>query len=288
MNKYLVIAAGSPRGGESTWKSLYKNVVEHLNADLAIVTSRDCVDENISLFKKAKYKWIFEEFDNYFQYYEKNYPQYSIKYLEKGIGTGLYESGSIHFVFKDFVLKNYLQIIEEYDFLIYTRFDQFYLAKHHAGEKNKIIIPEGEDYFGICDRHAVIPKKFIKSYLEICKYIDSDNFKKYNTDYLNCETTYMNQLKENNLIKHIYRNKRYQFTTSLKNDKTNWRVAKYKIYGFNKIYIKYPDEFIDSMKNIIRYKKNILLKLNILFILNYFYLSIRRTIGKLKKYFIAK
>ena len=55
MNRYLVITAGSPRGGEATWDSLYQNVLNPLNADLAIATSKDYVDESLSLFKKAKY-----------------------------------------------------------------------------------------------------------------------------------------------------------------------------------------------------------------------------------------
>ena len=35
MSKYLVVLAGSPRGGELTYNSLYRNVVDHLSADLA-------------------------------------------------------------------------------------------------------------------------------------------------------------------------------------------------------------------------------------------------------------
>ena len=71
MNKYLVILAGSPRGGERTYSSLYKRVCEYLSADLAICTSIDKVDEEISLFKKADYKWILDIQDDFFKYYEK-------------------------------------------------------------------------------------------------------------------------------------------------------------------------------------------------------------------------
>jgi hypothetical protein len=285
MNRYLVITAGSPRGGEATWDSLYENVLNPLNADLAIATSKDYVDESLSLFKKAKYTWIFEDYGNYFEYYSKNYSEKSIEYLNRGINTGLYESGSIHFVFKDFILKNYLTILDQYDFIIYTRFDQFYLTKHYKGKKGKILIPEGEDYFGICDRHAVIPKEFIKKYLEICQYIDSDNVNNYHSEYLNCETTYMNQLKDNNLIDVVERVHRYQFTSSLKKDKTNWRIGVYKLYGFKKLYTKYPDEFMDSFKNIITFKKSYLFKLNKFLILNYFYLNLRRKLGSIKDIF---
>ena len=41
--KYLVILAGSPRGGEKTWESLYRYVIKPLDADLAI-----CCGKNIS------------------------------------------------------------------------------------------------------------------------------------------------------------------------------------------------------------------------------------------------
>ena len=284
MDRYLVVAAGSPRGGEKTWNSLYKNVLDHLNADLAVVTSKDFVDENLSLFKKEKYIWIFEDFKNYFEYYNKNYSQNAINYLKKGKGTGLYESGSIHFVFKDFVLNNYLSTLNKYDFIIYTRFDQFYITKHREGKKDKILIPRGEDYSGLCDRHAIIPREYIKKYLEICDYIDSNNYEKYPTDYLNCETTYLNQLKNNNLINLVERIERYQFTSSLRQDKTNWRVAIYKLYGFHNLYIKYPDEFMESMKNIFLFHKLKIFTINISLTLNYLYLKIRRILGRLKNY----
>ena len=56
MKKYLTVLAGNPRGGEHTWKSLYKYVIDHLDSDLAICTGDIWVSEN-SLFEKADYKW---------------------------------------------------------------------------------------------------------------------------------------------------------------------------------------------------------------------------------------
>ena len=46
---YLVVLAGSPRGGEKTWESLYKYVLNPLNADLAI-----CWSDKLLLFKIKK------------------------------------------------------------------------------------------------------------------------------------------------------------------------------------------------------------------------------------------
>ena len=71
--KYIVILAGSPRGGDETWNSLYRNVLNPLQADLALATSRDYVNQDTSLFKKADYHWIFEDYKNYLGYYTNNY-----------------------------------------------------------------------------------------------------------------------------------------------------------------------------------------------------------------------
>ena len=52
-----------------------------------------------------------------------------------------------------------------------------------------------------------------------------------------------------NLYEKIKRIDRVQFTSSLKSDKTNWRVPKYKVHFYKDLMIKYPDEFIDGIKN---------------------------------------
>jgi hypothetical protein len=274
--KYIVILAGSPRGGDETWNSLYRNVLNPLQADLALATSRDYVNQDTSLFQKADFQWIFEDYKNYLGYYTNNYSKKAINYLNLGKGTGLLESGSIHFIFKDFILKNYIEILKNYEYIIYTRFDQFYTDIHIEGKPDKILIPKGEDYFGVCDRHAVIPCKFITQYLGICDYIDSTATSRYPSDYLNCETVYFNQLQENGLSDNIERIDRFQFTTSLKKDKTNWRISKYRLYGYKDLYIKYPDEFVASMQNLLN--NNTLYKMSRLSY-NYYYICLRRFLG---------
>ena len=89
--------------------------------------------------------------DYYSQYYKGNWKDY----LLKGKGLGLYESGLIHFALKDFVYRNYSEKLSDYDYIIYTRFDQYYVDYHPKFIDDKIYIPDGEDYFGICDRHVI-------------------------------------------------------------------------------------------------------------------------------------
>ena len=283
MKDYLVILAGSPRGGEDTWSSLYKYVKDPLDADLALLCS-DKWNQNSSLFQKAKYKWIFSEMDNYFDYYKMNYDGNWKQYFETGLDTGLYTSGSVHFVFKDMVLKQYLDILNNYKYIIYTRFDQKYTDYHPKGADGKILIPSGEDYYGICDRHAMFPSNLSKQFLDICEYINSKEISDVSEKFNNCETTFRNHLKSRDLLNKVKRYSRSQFTASLHGEHTNWRIAKYKLYFFRKLMIKYPDEFIDSISNLIE-NKGILyvLSAELRLLINYMYLKIREILGGIKK-----
>tara|TARA_B100000886_G_C20426230_1_gene494168 strand:- start:473 stop:1348 length:876 start_codon:yes stop_codon:yes gene_type:complete len=283
--EYLVILAGSPRGGEKTWESLFNNVINPLNADLAICCSNKW-DQNNSLFKNAKYKWIFNEYDDYKDYYKERFKGTWEEYFKTGIDTGLYTSGLVHFVFKDIIKNQYLEILEKYKYIIYTRFDQFYLNTHPEVKDNEILIPEGEDYFGICDRHAAFPSKYSEDFLSICEYVDNKIALENVPDFNNCETTFLSHMKANGLLNKVKRFKRMQFTASLKGEHTNWRVAKYRVYFYKDLMTKYPNEFMDGVKNTIDamsltkflFQKPIIS-------LNYYYLKLRRIVGRIKSNF---
>jgi len=249
MNKrYLVILAGSPRGGEKTWESLYKYVTQPLEADLAICCGNN-ISKSSSLYKNAKYKWLFDEYEDWIEYYKENKLLNAIAYLKQGFETGLYNSGSVHFAIKDIILKNYLDIINNYDYIIYTRFDQFYLDYHPELDKDYILIPEGQDYFGVCDRHVALPTKYAEKFLNICEFIDIKQSYKNLPKYLNCETSYLLQLKHSGLYEKVKRIKRFQFTTSTKGDNTRWRVAIYKLWLVRNLKLKYPEEFYNTFMN---------------------------------------
>ena len=277
--KYLVILAGSPRGGKRTWSSLDKYVLKHLNADLAICTDIDI--KSSYLINLAKYVWRTEKYDDFSEYYKKNFSGNWEEYFKLGFDTGLYNSGMIHFAFKDIVRNTYSHVIQEYDYIIYSRFDQFYTDYHPKLSGNNIWIPEGEDYFGICDRHAVFPSEFANDFLNICGFINSKVALKYDSSYLNCETTFFNQLQENNQINTVKRFDRLQFTSAVEGDKTNWRIPIMRVYGISKLYMKYPNEFMLSVKNLLRTKNIFKATLKEpLLVLNYFYLQSRITFGR--------
>ena len=284
MKKYLTVLAGNPRGGEQTWESLYKYVINHLDSDLALCTGDKWVTEN-SLFNKSNFTWIFQEPDNWFDYYEENFTNNWYNFFSLGKETGLYNSGNIHFAIKDIVLKNYIDTLEGYDFVIYSRFDQFYTDYHIdiPENSNNIWIPSGENYHGVGDRHAIVPGKEVRNFLNICEYVDSPESIKDPPEYLNCETAYKRFLQHTNLIERVKRYERKQFTSSLKTDKTNWRVGIYSLYFYKNLMIKYPDEFIDSIANSIKTSGISYYFREAILVLNYFYLTTRRKFGKFKK-----
>jgi len=277
--KYLVVLAGSPRGGVDTWKSLFKYVIDYLNADLAICTTDNFIQENI-LFDRAKYIWIMKNPKSFDNYYKKYFSGNWREYLIKGKELGLYESGKIHFAFKDFILRNYIEFLEKYEFIIYSRFDQYYVDYHPDFEDDKIFIPKGEDYFGICDRHVVFKSNEARKYLSIVDYIDSKEAMLELPKFLNCESVYKQHLNSNGLLEDVIRFDRNSFTVSLKNEHTNWRVPNLKVFLTKNLMIKYPDEFIDALKNKFSNNNKFIVsfrdrKLNLL----YFYLILRRKIG---------
>ena len=288
MKDYLVILAGLPRGGELSWKSLEKNVINHLNADLAICTE-NTIDKSLYIYTMADYLWLFEEKHDWLDYYKENYSNNSIEVLKKGKGAGLWESGVIHFALKDFILKNYLEIIKNYRYIIYSRFDQFYTNIHPAFTGENIWIPNGEDYFGINDRHAVLSCTFIEDYLNICNFVDSIEIETINETYLNCETVYKMQLKEYSLIDHVVRFERFQFTSAIDTDFTRWRVPKYSLMFNKKLKIKYPDEFLDAVNNSKFSKEkrsSLFLKLDLL--ATYYYMNLKRRLGSLKNNLLSQ
>ena len=284
MKKYLTVLAGNPRGGEQTWESLYKYVIDHLDSDLAICTGDAFVSKN-SLFDKADFKWIFEEPVNWFSYYEENFNNNWYDFFSLGKDTGLYNSGNIHFAIKDIILNNYIEILESYEFIIYSRFDQFYTDYHIDINDNStnIWIPSGENYHGVGDRHAVVAANDIRKFLSICEYVDSPDSIKDPPEYLNCETAYKRFLNHTSLIENVKRYDRKQFTSSMKTDKSNWRIGIYRLYFYKNLMIKYPDEFIDSIANSTKTSGISYYFREIFLVLNYFYLISRRKFGRFKK-----
>jgi len=267
--KTLVVIQGSHRGGEETWNTMYKYLLHPLGADLALVNYT--FDEN-SLCKKAKFLWkinlnqedLTKSLKNYYEDNFKGQQWYDFFSYHKSTGLGgpiISEqgSGSLIFAFRHFLLKNYLNTILDYDWIILTRADHYYINFHQNTEelKKKIvyILPD-EKYGGVSDRLTIFHSSIADEVLGIAEFIADIK----NKDLLFKEFIFENSrfLNPEKLLKLYYDSKklktreirRCQFTVALASDNTLWKKASILLPGHTDLYLKYEVEYFNANANL--------------------------------------
>ncbi len=288
MKKNLIILSGSPRGGEITWKSIKSNLIDPLNADLAVSYGDNYVLPDY-LKSLIQYDWKFEEKENWRDYIEQFYSpklgDFFVKGVEYGLAgiDGLKGSGAIVFSLIDIIYQYHLDIVLNYQNIIYTRFDQFqFMPLDHKLDEN-IYIPEGEDYFGINDRFIALPNKAVTEYFSICKYIETTySLKDY--EFLNTNCVYAEHIKflENSFT--VIRSRRTMATTATSKDQTRWRKAEFNFLMKNDLKLKYPDEFMKSIKFLLEKPRPLSIYIkNLISIIQYFIIKLKMILGNLKR-----
>jgi hypothetical protein len=273
--KTLVVILGSHRGGEETWHTMYKYLLEPLDADLALVNNT--FDDN-SLCKKAKFLWkinlnqedLSKSLKNYYEDNFKGQQWYDFFSYHKDAGMGgpivtKKGSGALVFALRHCLLKNFCNNNLDYDWVILTRSDHYYINFHqNIKELDKrflYAIPD-ERYGGVCDRHAIFHSSIANQVLGIAEFFSDIK----NKDLLFKKYIY----KENGLIKQKFLNperllklyfdskklkikeeiRRCQFTVALESDKTLWQKASILLPGHTNLYLKYENEYINSHENL--------------------------------------
>lgn len=258
MQTSLVIMIGSPRGGEKTWQTAYKNLIEPHNADLAICFGQ--TDTRVSsLYSNSKYVWEIKEYSNWREYYEQYcFGGFWEKSLSLGKHNGLFGgidnyagSGGIIFAIRHFILKNYRNILEQYETIVLTRSDHYYIyADDPNKDKSKVWIPEGEDWGGVTDRHITFNSQNITEVLGVVDFINSEEgyniLKKENRS--NPEGVLEAMYRYKKLP--IARYKRNQFCVALKTDKTRWHFpGSFSTFFDEELLVKYKGEYLDCLNN---------------------------------------
>jgi len=172
------------RTSHLTWDSFKCNVLDELDADLAlcigdsyqrcdgkIVGSLNSEDN--PFFHNAKHVFRYTDPDDWataFDEMSEHWRAFShipgnwlgpIKTPVPHVG-----SGGLNTFFRWFLFQN-LKTIESYDQIIITRSDYFWVKPHPKLDLEHIWVPNGEFHGGICDRHMVIPSKFLDQALNI-------------------------------------------------------------------------------------------------------------------------
>jgi hypothetical protein len=162
-------------------------------------------------------------------------------------------SAGILIFFRWFLLKNLIDndLINKYDRFVITRSDYIYQLPHPKVEfmnEKCIWIPDCEYYGGYTDRHVILCKNNIESYLNILNNLvlrSNEYFtkmKEYNN--WNLEKLIKFHLKQNNVL-HLVKEFPYvMYSVRNINGTTRWRSGNYS----NKLnyYIKYKSEYDKS------------------------------------------
>jgi len=190
--KTLVIILSETRASEITYNNFKENVLTPLNADLCIcIGVRSNYDYTNPFYQDAIYRFLYDEPENYadaFDYasadIQKEYPDHKLmdwrEYLKipdqfmggiKGPNQHPGSAGILLF-YRWFLLKELVKngVLDKYDRFVITRSDFIYTMQHlpiHLLETESIWIPFGEHYGGYTDRHAILSRSNIQSYLTI-------------------------------------------------------------------------------------------------------------------------
>jgi hypothetical protein len=159
-------------------------------------------------------------------------------------------SAGILIFFRWFLLKNLIDhdIINKYDRFIITRSDFIYQLPHPNVElmnENFIWIPDSEHCNGYTDRHVILSKKNIESYLNILNNFilkSNDYFiKMKKKDDWNLEQLIKFNLEQNNVL-HLVKEFPYiMYSVRNINGSTRWEYGNYSNeLGY---YIKYQNEY---------------------------------------------
>ena len=254
--KTLIVLLGSARGGEETWKSMYKYLLEPLSADLALLFGKTS-DKKASLYKKAKFIWEIEEYSDWWDYYTKYFSNriYDIyKHNEiEGLGGGIGKfrgSGAIIFALRHFLKNNFKNVLLNYDRIVLTRSDFYYIDFHPNLKNDAFYILEGEGYGGVTDRHHIFPSSMTDKILSINEFLDKkENYKYLLTKNLNPERALTEYYKNINIFEQIKFCKRVQFIVAKRNESKRWSYTKGYKFNSNTLLIKYQKEYYTALKN---------------------------------------
>ena len=172
-------------------------------------------------------------------------------------------SAGILIFFRWFLLKNLIDndLINEYDRFIITRSDYIYQLPHPKIEimnEDNIWIPDCEYYGGYTDRHVILSKNNIESYLNIFNnlVLRSNEYymKMINNFEWNLERLIKFHLKQNNVIDLVKEFPYIMYAVRSNNVSTRWSVGEYSNdLGY---YIKYITEYDKSTKYKDEYEKS--------------------------------
>jgi hypothetical protein len=271
-NRTLVVVLGNLRGGEPTWRSMCRHLLDPNMADLALVIGEGNPSESSKtkptlLHKRAKYVWTVPEFDDWADAMEDipNKPPDWRKRLFGltnssnalniflGAANKIGGSGALVFMFRFYLSQIIVEnnFVSIYDRFVVTRSDHYYLCRHDLSELSNdyLWVPAGSDYYGICDRHFLASNETVLSALDVLPPLVRNPvaYKEQLQLYdFNSESFLLLRWREEGLEPIIRRFNRTLFVAADSNDQTRWKGKEDFIRPLG-VHLKYPQEYLDSL-----------------------------------------
>jgi len=185
--RVLVAVVAETRTGEVTTESFFTNVLDVLGADLAL-----CVGDHESenpFYERARFVWRTREPDDWGDLYDRKArgPQWRVlltpgAQLLGGVDDPEIKeigSGAIVLYFRQFLKESIERegIADDYDWLVVTRSDLLWPTPHPSTRRlsaRRIYALDGESYGGVEDRHLIVPRRYIRRFLQVPDPIFSD------------------------------------------------------------------------------------------------------------------
>jgi hypothetical protein len=195
MERVLVCVLAQTRAHQLTWVNFKRNLLEELDADLALcIGVTEDYDYSNPFWQHAKYRWATPEYDDFGGGFDRaqrwfmpdpplDIPDWRSLLDVKGHWLGGIKgegaqpgAAGILIFYRWLLLQNIMKqkLLEEYDRFIITRSDFYWLCPHpplSVLKPDYIWFPDGEFYGGLSDRHLIVSSRDLYNSLNLIEKI---------------------------------------------------------------------------------------------------------------------
>lgn len=189
--RILIIFMFETRALDLTLPLLRKNLLERLGGDIALCVGENPREVPNELYRRAKFIWGYKDppdgdwsaaFDEFAA--GRNWRRL-LELGDQWLGGIRHPTlqqdgtGSLQLFFRELLRRRLEQagILDDYDWFVLTRSDFMWPTLHPVVEllsPRHVYLPDGERYRGYTDRHAMVPRRHARRFLEICRPIFDD------------------------------------------------------------------------------------------------------------------
>ncbi len=180
----LIVVLGETRAHELTFTLFKKNLMDRLNADLALCVGDNPRETPNPFYDHARYVWKYKDPADWADSYKELAPGKNVYALldlpDQWFGGIRHPTlqqagvGALLIVFREF-LRRRLEaegLYDKYDWFVLTRSDFIWPVMHPGLDlfsPEHIYLPDGERYRGYTDRHALVPRKHFRRFMEVAR-----------------------------------------------------------------------------------------------------------------------